>query len=235
MSNSVDLLLDRNKDIYDILGNPNKFDDVDSDLMLTNPTSDYCSLTQLNELLDQCSKQSVSFLHCNIRSLRKNLPLLNKLLDTLHKPIDIIAISETKLNTKSVDNIDLINYNFFHYDSVTNAGGVGIYVNKNFNAIFRPDIKFNMPLVESCWVEIETSTNKSNIMIGCIYRHPTSSLTNFTEELEAIMNMLSPYETYILGDVNINLFNCAEHSQTEDYLNMIYSNSFLPLITKATI
>jgi hypothetical protein len=38
-----DLLLDRNKDIYDIIPNPNKFDDMDSDLMLINPVSEYCS------------------------------------------------------------------------------------------------------------------------------------------------------------------------------------------------
>ena len=99
-----DLLLDRNKDIYDIIPNPNKFDDMDSDLMLINPVSEYCRPSQLNELLDQCNKRSLSFLHCNIRSLPKNLSLLNELLDKLNKPIDLIAITETKLNFKSVDN-----------------------------------------------------------------------------------------------------------------------------------
>ena len=114
---------------------------MDSDLMLINPVSEYCSPSQLNELLDQCNKRSLSFLHCNIRSLPKNLPLLNELLDTLNKPIDLIAITETKLNSKSVDNIDLINCDFFHNDSPTNAGGAGIYVNKNLKALFRPDLK----------------------------------------------------------------------------------------------
>ena len=229
-----DLLLDRNKDIYDIIPNPNKFDDMDSDLMLINPVSEYCSPSQLNELLDQCNKRSLSFLHCNIRSLPKNLSLLNELLDTLNKPIDLIAITETKLNSKSVDNIDLINYDFFHNDSPTNAGGAGIYVNKNLKAIFRPDLKFNMPLVESCWIELDTGINKPNVMIGCIYRHPAAKLSDFTEELEGIMNGLTSYKTYILGDMNINLFNCDVHGQTEEYLNMIYSNNFFLLITKAT-
>ena len=39
---------------------------------------------------------------------------------------------------------------------------------------------------------------------------------------------------YIIGDVNINFLRYNEHTNTEDYLNMLYSNNFLPLITKPT-
>ena len=34
--------------------------------------------------------------------------------------------------------------------------------------------------------------------------------------------------------MNIDFLKCAIHSQTEDYLDMLYSNSFLPVITKPT-
>ena len=53
--------------------------------------------------------------------------------------------------------------------------GAGIYVNKNLKAIFRSDLKFNMLLVESCWIELDTGINKPNVMIGCIYRHPAAN------------------------------------------------------------
>jgi len=43
---------------------------------------------------------------------------------------DFIAISETKLKSKCSTNIQIPNYNFVHVDSLTNAGGVGLYVNK---------------------------------------------------------------------------------------------------------
>jgi hypothetical protein len=36
-------------------------------------------------------------------------------------------------------------------------------------------------------------------MIGCIYRHPAANLSDFTEEVEGIMNGLTSYKTYILG------------------------------------
>jgi hypothetical protein len=52
-----------------------------------------------------------------MRSLPKNLPLLKELLDTLSKPIDIVAVTETRLSSKSIDNVDFANYNFFNDDS----------------------------------------------------------------------------------------------------------------------
>lgn len=49
----------------------------------------------------------------------------------LNDKSDVIAISETRLNSYSVSNIDLINYNFFHNDSPTATCGAGIYISKN--------------------------------------------------------------------------------------------------------
>ena len=51
---------------------------------------------------------------------------------------------------------------------MTAAGRAGIYVCKNLKVIERPDIKFSMDLVESCWVEIEPGIHRKKIVIGCI-------------------------------------------------------------------
>ena len=67
-----DLLADCDKDLYDILPNPDKSNEVDPDSLFTNPVSGYCNPPQLNELQGQLSK-GLSFLHCNNRSLPKNL------------------------------------------------------------------------------------------------------------------------------------------------------------------
>lgn len=106
------------------------------------------------------------------------------------KSIDIIDITETKLSALSADNVDLANYSFSQYDSSTNAGGAGIYVNKDLQAVSRSDIKFNVPLVESCWIELQSSYNKPNVIIGCIYKHPTANLPDFTYELDRIMRVV---------------------------------------------
>jgi hypothetical protein len=55
-----------------------------------------------------------------------------------------------------------------------------------------------MSAVESCWVELDTDSKNPNILIGCIYKHPAASLTEFTSELEGIMTGLASYKTYIL-------------------------------------
>ena len=61
-------------------------------------------------------------------------------------------------------------------------------------------------------------------------------MPGFTEELKTIIKSLSNRKQHvnIIGDVNINFLRYNEHANTEDYLNMLYSNNFLPLITKPT-
>ena len=61
-------------------------------------------------------------------------------------------------------------------------------------------------------------------------------MPGFTEELKTIIKSLSNrrQHVYIIGDVNLNFLRYNEHANTEDYLNMLYSNNFLPLITKPT-
>ena len=123
-----------------------------------------------------------------MRCLTKNLHLLNDLLDTLSKSIDIIAVTETRLNSSSLDNIDLEKYNFFNDNSSTNAGGVGIYINKSIKAT--QELKFDMSAVESCWVELDTGPSKQNVLIGCgcIYKNPSAIVTDFTNELRTEHN-----------------------------------------------
>lgn len=66
---------------------------------------------------------------------------------TLDKRPEILAITQT--SNLVVNNVDLLNYDLYHTDSATLAGGAGIYITKTLKSIPRPDIKFNMQLVES--------------------------------------------------------------------------------------
>ena len=75
-----------------------------------------------------------------------------------------------------------------------------------------------------------------NAIVGCIYRHPKSDLARFTAELENILTNLDSckHDVYILGDMNIDFLKCHTHPETDDYINMIFTHGFLPIITKAT-
>ena len=41
-------------------------------------------------------------------------------------------------------------------------------------------------------------------------------------------------QVYIMGDFNINLLNSEKHNLTSEFLQLMYSNSYLPLINKPT-
>ena len=60
----------------------------------------------------------------------------------------------TELGEKSISNVNIKVYNFFHTNSPTNAGGAALYIADNLKAVPRPDIKFDIALVESCWAEL---------------------------------------------------------------------------------
>lgn len=222
-------------DLYQVIDNPDKFDDNDSDNMLNSPTSNYYSVNKINHIFDSEGSKALSLFHCNIRSLAKNLNLLNEMRYSISKKLDVIAITETRLNLNSVTNVDMPGYNFFHVDSVTNAGGAGLYVSEELKCISRPDLVIDINQVESCWVEIETKQGK-NIIIGSIYRHPKGNVDQFAVKLDEMLKYLNvcKYQVYLLGDINIDFFKFAIHNSTEAYLDMLYANNFLPIITKPT-
>ena len=68
-----------NIDLLNVLPNPDKQDESrDSDFMLVPPCSEYYEISKLNKLLNSSysSRNCLSIFHCNIRSLPKNLPIL---------------------------------------------------------------------------------------------------------------------------------------------------------------
>lgn len=115
-------------DLYDMIPNPDKSDETDPDLMLTFPQSDYFSISKMNNVLNNAGPKALSMLHCNIRSLPKNMTLLDDMLCSIDKRQDILSLTETKLNANTITNVDLPNYNFYHTDSPTPAGGTAIYI-----------------------------------------------------------------------------------------------------------
>ena len=93
-------------------------------------------------------------------------------------------------------------------------------------------MKLDLPLVESCWVEIDPCNNKKDNYDW----HPSANEDEFTMILDEFLKQLNlnKYEVYILGDMNIDLLKHHTHLQTGRYLDMLYSHNLLPVITKPT-
>ena len=81
---------------------------------------------------------------------------------------DIFAITETRLNhtNNQVSNHNLEGYDFYHRDSHTLAGGVGLYVKSSLTANCRDNMTNSTDDFETIWVEI--SNNKDEVMVGVV-------------------------------------------------------------------
>ena len=77
---------------------------------------------------------------------------------------------------------------------------------------------------------------KSNL-VGTIYKHPSMDLTDFNSNyLNNLLEKVSKEQKHIflLGDFNINLLNYNVHNPTNEFLDSLASNSFLPCILQPT-
>ena len=73
---------------------------------------------------------------------------------------------------------------------------------------------------------------KSNIIVGTIYIHPKMDVTKFNNILKSLLkkNNQKQKTVFLLGDFNIDLMHYNEHKPTNEFLDSIPSNSYLPYI-----
>ena len=113
-------------DLFNLISNPDKSDEIDPDLMLTVSMSNYYSISQINNSIAKPGPKAISMFHCNIRSLPKKLVLLEDFLYSHDKRTEILAINETRLHENSVCNVGLLHHKLCHTDSATLAGRAAI-------------------------------------------------------------------------------------------------------------
>ena len=214
--------------------------DSDIDTQLPRRVNfDYYNVHQFHSNLNilNCSKSSLSVIHCNIRSIQANFDSMHNMLTELKFPFLVIGLSETKLQEgkNPILNINLNGYSFISQPSKTCSGGVGMYIRENLSYFLRNDLNFSTSEFESIWIELQNNKGK-NILISVFYRHPNSSLDIFLDKFYKIIDNISKQNKLciIMGDFNINLLNCDSHSLTQDYINTLNSYSFQPTIIKPT-
>ena len=101
------------------------------------------------------------------------------------------------------NNIDIGGYEEFKFEPTgTTHGGAGFYIKNGIDYIERKDLDLNSPSQhEAKFIEIILK-NRKNLVIGCMYRHPSSdiSITDFAEKhLEPILHKIikEKISTYI--------------------------------------
>ena len=186
--------------------NPNS-EDVRDDYVELFGTCEYVD-SQNHNWLNNKKIGDLFLIHFNLRSLQKNIDKLCDYLAGFKNQPEIVAISETKLREGYINrNIELEGYTFFHSDSKTQAGGVGIYIKNSLQYSINQCTKICLTKTEHLWVDI--STNQRSVTVGVVNRHPDDSATaidKFNEEFNELLVLLNNTKCpfYCLGDFNVN-------------------------------
>ena len=155
----------------------------------------------------------------NVRSLNANFDSITEIFDNCQKLPNVLAITETKLK-KYDDEPEKEGYEFERSDTTTDFGGVGIYLANHLDYTIRNDLNLEANYCEDIWIDIEMNQNKdksvmnrSNLVIGVIYRHPGHKYDTFCHKLCQTLSILNASKTnYILvGDFNIDLIKFEHH------------------------
>ena len=94
---------------------------------------------------------------------------------------DFIGITKSRISKTNFypTNIALANYAIEQTPTESNAGGALLYINRKHSYKIRKDLKLYKPhKIESVFVEV-IMPKKTNIIVGCIYRHPDNNIHDF--------------------------------------------------------
>ena len=201
--------------------------------------SKYYNIDQIQTLKFPNKQKSLALFHINACSLNKNFDDLDHLLKCTNKVFSIIAVTETRITkqTSLTTNINLRNYAIEFTPTESTAGGTLLYIASHLSYKPRPDLNvYKANQLESTFVEI-INPKKGNIVIGCLYKHANMDVLDFKNNyLMQIFEIVSKErkQVFLLGDFNINLPNYNDHQPTNDFLDSLASNSFIPYILHPT-
>ena len=178
--------------------------------------------------LSHVVKPQLSALHLSIRSLSKHFDELCHLLNPFPFPLDLLASSETWITPQvDISSLQISGYNIITDNrTFSTGGGVALYLKSSFEYYLRNDLK--IAGIENIWLDTQ------DLIIGVIYNSPSGSQRDFIDEFENVLHsvFLSKRKCLILGDFNINTL--VKSTIAKEYLNLIHSEGFNPLVLEAT-
>ena len=143
----------------------NEFNSLFSDINNTPENvinSNYYDIDQL-QTLKEFTDSSLSLFYLNTCSLSKNIDNFEHFIQSTKTDFDIIAFSESRI-TKN-------NPLPFEVPTEAKAGGNLIYISNHLSYETRNDLKIYRPFeLQSTFIQI-CNPKKTNIFIGCIYKH----------------------------------------------------------------
>ena len=194
------------------------------------------SLDFNNEICQRnAPNKSFSMIHCNLRSAHKNSIHLRNYCTTLDLTFDVLALSETWLHKNNDDISGFPHYNQLHnFRKNKVGGGVSILLRDNIQYKELDHLSTMSKTMESIFAEIYMT--EKNIIVGCIYRPPNSDMVKFIEEITILINKINKLNkhVYLMGDFNVDLLQYNNHSMTSEFIDVMFSTYYIPLINRPT-
>jgi len=230
-----------NSDAYDFVDT----DNVDSPY---NNANFNCKYLDEPEFCSTFKKEKrLSIMSLNIQSISSKINDLKEFIYTCsinNCSPDIICIQET-WNIVNDSNIQLDGYQPFVYTcrKKSQGGGVGMYFKNGLNFKIVKKSIFIEKVFESIIAEITLSNNKK-MFIGSVYRpnsiHPSLTVNEqFNNFSDFLCNIFEEYsnnncELILAGDMNIDVLKYQNCSKSAAYVDSLFANGFIQLITKPT-
>lgn len=166
-------------------------------------------------------------LHLNIRSLRKHHDDLLNLLTSANRRFQFIGLTETWL---LADECNLYCLEGYYIEASCrgnndqhHSGGACLFISEEISYNKRLDLCVDLPNCESVFVEVSKgflSSVPSNVIIGVVYRSPSSSYAQFCSVLDELLSKITDEKKMVIlmGDINTDItdFDCVT---CEDYVN----------------
>lgn len=192
-------------------------------MSLMNQQFDNFNEIKVNEL--NCL---LSFIHLNIRSLRKNFTTLISHINKIINKIDLIILTETNITDEESNLYSLHGFNSIFLNREGRGGGIAVYVKETIN--FE---KTNITTNSYETLRIDININNKTTTVIPVYRPPSQNINTFTNELDqAISNINKRNQTIIIGDMNVDLKKT--NTTTTKYLGMLSSYGLQCMVTDTT-
>jgi hypothetical protein len=225
------------------------FEDDDNDNIYSGlqHSCAYYETEQFQDKVKDLSNQ-ISIFSMNIRSLPNKIHEFKDYLSELNHgqfKFNVIGLQEVwtvPLNTNlSLPGYSKIEAKVRDNSKITNrsGGGVAFFVDEDMEyEILEKHSIFIPHVFESIFIKLKISKNRY-MTIGNIYRPnsaPLASIVRFNDILsELIDNLKKDFtlqsdEITLIGDININLLQYLNHSETSNYVDILLNNELLPLI-----
>ena len=178
-------------------------------------------------------------MHLNISSLPYHFDELSELLNDLTIKFKIVGITESRLRPEKypLTDINLPNYNIEHIPTKVNKDTAVLYISNELKYKVRNNLQIHKDLkLESIFIEV-ISKSQNNVVVGCIYKHPNLTVTEFNEGyLQPLLDKLSleNKDVILMDDFNLGLLHYEMHNQSRDFLDNMFSASLKPHIIKPT-